>query len=334
MTDAELELRSGAMKRTGAAVARRRVVSIVASIVVLLTSAALPDSGEADVVVRRGEPRPLVCRIEQQSTDRLVVRVTDPDGSSRRVEIPTGEILLVVPAYDPATLERLEPGRWEGYREAAEEAASRRVDPEATALAIRLQLIVAYHGDATARAGAFAALFDLARSSDEERRFRALAFRILPDADPALLVPPRPTAPGPLTDADRDLLMLTVRLLRDDRGEEAMTLIRRADFPEIYSRVASILPLQQLERYASEVRPSRGRRDDLLRLELGLLGTYALSGSPAPVTSAPQPRRRSEAVWSRPLAEPSPPWVDVDWTDVTEFDPRDCLFRDGAWRRP
>ncbi|HAN98278.1 MAG TPA: hypothetical protein DCQ98_12980 [Planctomycetaceae bacterium] len=334
MIDAELDQRPSAMRKAEAAFARRRVASIVASAVALLTSAALPDRSEADVVVRRGEPRPLVCRIEQQGTDRLIVRVTDPDGSSRRVEIPTDEILLVVPAFDPAALERLEPGRWEGYREGAEEAASRRVDPEATALAIRLQLIVAYHGDATARAGAFAALFDLARSADEERRFRALAFRILPDADPALLVAPRPTAPAPLTDADRDLLMITVRLLRDDRGDEALTLIRRDDFPEIYSRVASILPLQQLERYASEVRPSRGRRDDLLRLELGLLGTYALSGSPSAAGGAPPARRRSEAVWSRPLAEPSPPWVDVDWTDVTEFDPRDCLFRDGAWRRP
>ena len=294
-----------------------------------LSLSLLPLLGEAwaDVLVVRGQAKPMVGTVVAEQEDRVTIAIKDAEGITREQIVPRDQILLIARAEDPARLDALQAGQWEGYRELAEELASQRVDPQAVQLAIRLFLIVAYHERGSAREGSLASLVSLARSPDEERRFRTLAYRYGENDRVQWLKPPATAIRAPLSALDREMLLRTVRLVRQDEGEQALLLMRQEGFTTMYLTVEHLLPFQDLKRYAYDHSLSPRRTADLVRFELALLAPDFAPGDSTEVV-------RGTTGWSSIGLETLPPLHDVDWLNASEFDPRDHVYENGSWRRP
>lgn len=281
----------------------------------------------ADVIVVRDEPQPYVGRITVSDSEKLTIEIVDAEGITREITFAPERVLLIVKAEDRERLESLVPGQWEAYRNLAEELASQRIDPQAAELAIRLFLIVAYHERGSVREGALASLVGLARDPEEEKRFRTLAYRMSEREESQWLQPPITLVRTPLSPAERELLLRTIRLIRQDEGDQALAQMRSDGFSTTYVKVEHLLPFQDLKRYAYSRVVTTRRMTDLLRFELALMDPVSEDGEAMEI-------RKGTTGWSSINLEAQPPLHDVDWLTVTEFDPRDHLYRDGSWRRP
>lgn len=280
----------------------------------------------ADAIVLQGQTEPVIGRILTQTEQGIRIETQGPSGSPSVVEIPVEKILLILPAEDPKVLEKLEPGRWADYRDVADDLAARKQDPDAITTAMRLLLIVAYHGEGQQREGALSSLIALARNSQEQRELEAIAVRYGNRPAPAPDTPRILLTTQGATDAERNELLASVRAIRRGEAEEARRRLASSGLNAAYEKLGAPLPWSRLESYARNRPTSPNALSELASLEAILLGAV-------PATSRTAPSKDGE-VWEQITRGPLPAWHDVDWVDVLSFDPRNCLFREGKWRRP
>ncbi len=283
---------------------------------------------QADVVYRQGLPSPLVGKITQDDAEGIVLKFDRPQQGVTQILIPRDEIAEHIITVSPSRLEALKDGEWTQYRDYAEELAAYRIDPQAHQLAIRLYLIVAYYSNDNLRSGAFRALIEIARSAEEEKRFRSLAFQVMGDKASSLLAPPKGVTPIQLPNesAQQDLLQC-IRLVRQGAGEQALDL---ADSPAVqaaFEAISNVMTFRDFRDAAYDRNISQDRLKQLVQLELALLGGAQRRNAAQPVSTSPD--------WGRLVAEDSrQPFVPVGWENVTEFDPRESRYQKGTWKRP
>lgn len=283
---------------------------------------------QADVVYRRGLPSPLIGQVAQDDAEGIVLKFDNPQQGVSQILIPRNEVVEHVVTVSPSRLERLKDGDWAQYRDYAEELAAYRVDPQAHRLAIRLYLIVAYHSNDELRIGAFRALIDIARSTQEEKRFRALAFQVMGEQASSLLEPPKGVTAIQLPDesAQKQLLQC-IRLVRQGDGEKALDL---ADSPAVqaaFESISNVMTFRDFRDAAYDRNISQERLKQLVQLELALLGGELRRRAARPSPTSPD--------WGRLLAEDSrQPFIPVGWENVTEFDPRRSRYQKGTWELP
>lgn len=301
----------------------RRVSGILAFVACPFLSTG---STSADAIVLQGQAEPVIGRILTQTEQSIRIETQGPSGSSSVVEIPVEKILLVLPAEDPKVLEKLEPGRWADYRDVADDLAARKQDPDAITTAMRLLLIVAYHGEGQQREGALSSLIALARNPQEQRKLEAIAVRYGNRPAPATDAPRTLiTTQGP-SDAERNELLAAVRAIRRGEADDARRRLASSSLNAAYEKLGAPLPWSRLESYARNRPTSPNALSELASLEANLLGAF-----PTRSRNAPSEDRE---VWEQITRGSLPAWHEVDWFDVLSFDPRDCLFREGKWRRP
>ena len=282
----------------------------------------------ADVVYRRGLPSPLVGQVTQNDAEGIVVKFDMPQQGVTQILIPRDEVVEHIVTVSASRLEALNDGDWAQYRDYAEELAAYRVDPQAHQLAIRLYLIVAYYANDNLRSGAFRALIEIARSAEEEKRFRTLAFQVMGNKASHLLAPPKGITPIQLPDesAQQELLQC-IRLVRQGAGEQALDL---ADSPAVqaaFESISNVMTFRDFRDAAYDRKISQDRLKQLVQLELALLGGAQRRNVAQPISTSPD--------WGRLVAEDSrQPFVPVEWANATEFDPRNSRYQKGTWERP
>jgi len=144
----------------------------------------------AVVVLPKGASAPVMGYLLRHDERIVVVRQPLADGKSRELRFSPREIDELIITVSPERLEVLDPARSAAYLEYAEELAEKRRDPEARDAAIRLYAICAARGDDRLRHSALLGLIALARSPEEERRFRAAAYLFDAEHDESVLVAP------------------------------------------------------------------------------------------------------------------------------------------------
>ncbi len=123
-----------------------------------------------------------------ESEETITVGVPQQDGSVIQRHILLSQVEDVLHSIDRERLALLKPDQPDAYREYAEELAEKRVDPEARQMAIRLFLIAAYHDQERLGESCLLGMVALARSPEEERRFRAMVYLLDPQHDRRKLV--------------------------------------------------------------------------------------------------------------------------------------------------
>ncbi|HEX5106191.1 MAG TPA: hypothetical protein VFV87_20370, partial [Pirellulaceae bacterium] len=254
-------------------------------------------------------------------------------GKPRELAITQNEIDELLITVSPKRLAELDPSQPQLYREYAEELAEKHRDPEARDAAIRLYHLAAVLGEGPLRRGSLLGLAALARSPEEERKFRAAAYLYDPEHDARVLAAARDsivtTAPG----ASQALaeLAAALRLIRQGKGREAKALLDRPLVREQAGGLEKIITLEGLLALSESRDLSDEQLSKLLQAELAIDRSLGAGGSDL-TSSSPslQLASWSGAVKSHGLA----PLPSLALDSLTEFDPRECLYRDGRWVRP
>jgi hypothetical protein len=280
----------------------------------------------AVIVFEKGKAQPIVGYLQRQDDERVVVRQLLPDGQTRLRELLRSEIDDILIAVSNERLESLRPDRPAGYRDYAEELAEKRKDPDARVTGLRLYLIAAYLDSEKLGRSSLLGMVGLARTPSEQRRFRAMAFLLDPKHDRSLLQGSAKTT-GPAAKVDdegQDVLLKAVRAFRRGERRTAMILAGRPVVQKAFARFSDVLTHEEFTSIGKEVPPDILRK--VLTLELILSGRETAAGDQSADDSAP---------WSRIVErEGTAPVPSLSLERLTEFDPRECIFREGKWVRP
>lgn len=301
----------------------------------LITAAIIWTTGllsvsEAVIVYLKGEDEPIVGYLVRESPEVVVVAVPQPDGTTREKPVAReliDDVLIVVSEERLAELAMDNP---QGYRDYAEELASKWRDPDARATALRLYLIAAHLDPERFGRSCLLGMVGLGRTLAEKRKFRAMAYLLDPERDARLLndvgeaAPERPAlAPGPAAE-----LAECLRLLRRDLRMQALRSAEREEVKANFDKIKSILTYEEFERlchFRKELTPG-----ELKRVLLAEASLIRGAGDVPDVDAG-----RAGASWSQIMAGRVPrPVPSLSLETLTEFDPRECEYRDGKWVAP
>jgi hypothetical protein len=280
------------------------------------------------VLIRlKDRPEPVVGSLLRDEKDRVVLRVVDADGKSREETFKRAEIEEVVPPFSADRLAALDPTHPADYRDYAEELRARRRDPESRDVAIRLYLISAWLDREKLGRSSLLGMISLARSPEEEKKFRGALYLIDPRTTLDSLQGPSPAIAVAADDSAAQELLRALRLLRTGKGTTARVLIEKPAVAKLMENYARVLSKAEFNAAAGQA--SLGSRElrQVLTLELELESLL----HPGAATA----ERSLSIAWSRELLSDGGKAVpSLSLESITEFDPRKCLWREGKWTDP
>jgi len=223
-------------------------------------------------------------------------------------------------------LASLEPGRPGQYKLLAEELAAKTGDAEAHETALRLFHIAAWLEPENFAAGSLRSMIAIARFPEEEKRFRAAAYLLDPAAEPAALrtVAAAGTDTGTPPPAE---LLRAVRLLRQGGRDAARQTIATRNVQEYLAAESHRTLRDELEALLAATTLNDRQLRRVLELELEWLRTAsnAAAGVTRIVSAEPWSQLGRQALSEHPTS--------VTLLNLTEFDPRANLYRNGRWVR-
>jgi hypothetical protein len=299
--------------------------SASAGLVAALLVIAFPAVAQAVVVLPKGSAKPVIGYLVRQDERTVVVREPLPGNKSRELSFARSDIDELLITVSSQRLSSLDPAQPQQYREYAEELAEKVRDPEARDAALRLYAIAAARSEGKLRKSALLGLVSLARSADEERRFRAAAY--VHDPDQAVLTGANHRdIPDGVSDQTKQDLLSIVRLARQGKGVAAKASLDQPAIRAEAGRLASCITLDELLEACGAKQLTDEQLQKLVRAELMLRG--AVSDRADKTTALPT--KWSQARRSGGLS----PMRSLSLERLTEFDPALCVFRDGKWIRP
>lgn len=271
----------------------------------------------------------LFGRVLEQQPETVIFdqRIDAGTTDYRRKIIRRSDITAIVTNIDPVRLEETDPGNPASYRDLAEELLPQHRDPEARDLAIRLFLLAAKYGDAELRPGCFSGLIALARSPEEEKRFRALAFVHLGDRARWHVPESRSTRQAEDTAVSKqqqEQLLDAITLLRRGQRQEAAIRIGQEWARNAIAPFDDICSWQELQQWCSEPELKTEWLARVLELEIAL-------GNPARHSNPADHRGSSSTDWSQLAAQSKGGLAPVDFSNVAEFDLDQNVFHAGKW---
>ena len=282
----------------------------------------------AAIIFLKGSDKPLHVRTIRESETTIVVGVREANGTFTERILERRNIDQFIPTVSPARLAELDPAKPALYRDYAEELAEKKADPDARDAAIRLYLIAAHLDPKGLGRSALLGMVSLARSVDEERRFRAMAYVLDPKHDRRVLKMSASTANagGGAVEGREDLLSALQTLRQGNR-----TIARRfAERPSVIAAfnhyTGSFSRDDFLAACASPEALDDATLARIIRYELEITGGR---------TSLPAADESDGAKWSSTLsAGDTSPEPALTLQTLTEFDPEKSVYRDGNWVMP
>jgi hypothetical protein len=281
----------------------------------------------AAAVLLKDRTEPVIGTLLREDKDRVVLRTLDADGKSHEQTFQRSEIDQLVPAYSTERLAELDPAKPAMYRDYAEELRAHRRDPEARDMALRLYLTAAWLDRANLGRSSLLGMISLARSPQEERKFRAALYLIDPRTRLETLQAPTTSTPAPASEEDSAVareLLRAARLLRTGKGATARSIVEKPAVEKLLANYNRIFSKADFNAAAGQATLERRELRQVLLLELELDALL----QPTAATSEPA----ASLAWSRELqgiggkAVPS-----LSLETLTEFDPRQCVWREGKW---
>jgi hypothetical protein len=276
------------------------------------------------VVFERGKSEPTIGSLVRQDERSIVIAIPQADGSQITREILRSQIedLIVVVCQD--RLAALRPESPAEYRNYAEELAIKRKDPDALVTSLRLYLIAAYLAPETLGHSCLLAMITLARDPGEERRFRAMAFLLDPKHDRSILRTTEEDRSEEIIDEGRHGLLQAIRAIRRGQRRAALPWLERPSVRQELEKYQDLICPEQFRSLDDEIPPSLLRRLLIVEWLLGRAEDAADSLSADRSLAWSQIARRQELAPIAPLTLET----------LTEFDPRECIYDQGRWRRP
>lgn len=317
-----------------------RFCSVIAVVLLLLAAS----SAEAAIAIPKGGGEPIRGFLVRQDGTTVVLDVPRADGKLDRKTFLRGDLDAFLITVDPERLSALKPDDPKSYRNFAEELAEKKIDPEARAAALRLYLLAAYLDPKELGRGSLLGMIALARSPGEEKKFRAMAYLLDREHDRTLLAAPSATAEviasapapsgGPAKE-DRVAILRALQLYRQGKPREAANILQPAHVKASFQKLGAEF---DYEEFLAACKASGRAIPKPEVLAKALLLELALSDVPAaaPLPDAspmPKPVDASKT-WSATADGDQAPAPSLRLETITEFDPRQTVYRDGKWTTP
>lgn len=307
--------------------------------------AALADPARG-VIVELSDGKRAAGRMVKDEPGQIVIAARAADGGTENRTIERKSIQRIIVTVEPKRLEELKPSEPESYRELAEEIAAKKEDPEARETALRLYLIAAYRDPTNLGRGCLKAMAELAETPEESRRYQAMAYVLDPkrqgtepkiDFGPALTA--SPGASGSMTSND---FLKCLRAYREGKYKDAANLVKKPAAQRGFQRCKDVLRLEDfLEACASGMTPQGTTIDQARKTEAVRLGSLRAEAREIARSIPPgklqigAPAAGAKESWSitahtRGLAPVRP----LDLEAITDFDPRESVFRGDRWIKP
>jgi hypothetical protein len=268
---------------------------------------------------------------------RLTVRVVLPDGEEKVQVFELAKITVrhKVDRDRLAKLTKENPGAYVKY---AEELADKKTDPEAIEVALRLFLIAAYLEPAKMGRACLLRMSELAADDAHARKYRAMAFLLDANHDPALLkLDARKSALSALPDAKAARAALTffrkaLQQFREGKFKEAQ---QNAGVPAVavcFKQAPGMMDQKSFIQACKDATLNKsvaeGHLEYVLRAEIWAL-RQILADDPMPM------KKIGAGGWYSALhnheLSPIPP---LSLETITQYNPRECVFRKGSWKVP
>lgn len=292
----------------------------------LAVLAFAPAMAKGVIIETKGSGRRLGGYLVSMDKENNLVRVRFPlSGGKERIQEFNTKDYIVLIAVKPSRLEELNREKPKLYREYAEELEAVKDDPEAQEMALRLYLIAAYLEPEKLGPGCLKSASKLARSSEEARRFLAMAFLLDPKHNREILKPVAIASGAPSRDPLYDTMVIALHHFRRGRLSSALKLAQREGVAEEFENVPGLMShndfiLACKDRTAQKAALTDEQLTIILRLEL----SYGNQGN-----------KKSSDKWSTELLRKKPsPIRPLRLLELTEMDPRKCHFRQGKWVEP
>jgi hypothetical protein len=284
------------------------------------------------IIIEKNVAEPIRGYLVDANEVRVIVDVLLPNGETRQRILPRTSIEEMIEAVSREKLESLSSDRPQDYRDYAEELAGKTNDPDAQRTAIRLYQIAAYLAPEKLGRSCLLGMVALARNSEEERKFRAAAYLLDSEHDRTVLRGSKSdrVAKEKLTDEQRTQLRGLLRALREGRARDARSFAQRPAVQESLKHITSILNPSDFSEMRNGEPLAPGQLVQVLAAELAI----DPEASPAPadpsLDGAPRPASGWSKITDPKLTRPVPV---LTLELLTEFDPRQCHYRNGKWER-
>jgi len=346
----------------------RRAALICATAVVFILTV---QPAWAVIVFLKGQDEPLRGYLLSSDDHKVVINELLPDNAVKKRTILRAEIDDVLQTVSFERLESLKPAEPDRYREYAEELAEKSKDPDARVTAIRLFLIAAHLAPERLGRSCLLGMVPLAENDAQQRQFRAMAYLLDATHDPKLLtMPVLSNSPhSDMEPRYGKQLLRVLRKLRQGNRREAASLARRIRLKDRLRELTDTITYEEFDEACSTVCPHcvqgyqkcpacGGRKfvagescptcsargtiacphcgtdyrhnplpPSLLKRIVQLELNWLPSTTPLPNATSPPHRSWAQSVQQGRVA-PLPP---LSLETITEFDPRENVFRDGQW---
>ncbi|MFK7766115.1 MAG: hypothetical protein AB8B55_02650 [Mariniblastus sp.] len=295
---------------------------------------------QADLVWLKGSPKSLSGWVvssagpnesKQEIKNEIEFRVFQNERFLRARTIQSDQIELVVRNIDVARLGKLSPERPSLYRDYAEELSVHKNDPAARDLAKRLFLLAAKNSTEDLRQSSMLGLLALANSADEYNRLKTLCILAVPTMGDLKGEMQNPfsiknglASQSKKTEEDRERMLKLVHAIRREMADVENSLLKDNDKRKSYANWEEICSVAELDQIAAAERPSRVQLAKLLAIEIQVLQS-----------ESPAVKPKQDRGWGDSATQPSAAiGVLPTFENVTRFDPRQSVFRDGKWDYP
>lgn len=220
------------------------------------------------------------------------------------------DIQSVTQTIDKEQLLVLSPDDPEGYRDYAEILMAYDSDPFAKRLAQRLYFLTAFWGRGKTRRSGFLGLISCAHSVKQEKRIRALAYQLDSNGDLSWLSDPgsEPNSKSNNDPFESQIFRLAQAIRKNDftTGQELIEVITENRLKE--NQLGWMIDVCKLQKVT---------HSEMLRvLELEIQSRSA---------------RVEFQTLDRTSESNSVDFTNLDFKNVTDFDPNHCYFRNGEW---
>lgn len=300
-----------------------------------------PGSVSADVIWVRGQASPTYGRIESWGPENLSFRTFKDGQLGPPTSLSRNSIEQFVVNVDQTRLSKLASSQPAKYRDYAEELASQATDPVARRLARRLFLIAAAQPEpnlmtaeqqSELQASALAGLYKFADSKAERKQIQRLWYLLSPTGSEVMFA--RPTEPtARLSTEQRNQLIELVQAIRQEKQAQTLVLLATLQTEKLRSALepfGELCSAEELEQIAGVNRPNKSQLSKLLQLEIALLENLEEGSESTRANSLKRPKDWGDfatAPTSNLEASPS-------FENLTPFDPKRSIFRNGDWIRP
>lgn len=210
--------------------------------VILFTLLAfiLAHSHARSIILETAGGKRVSGHVVREDKTKLVVR--HKAGGAEREEEFSLQNIRVIHRVSAERLTKLRRENPRDYRDYAEELVPKAEDPEARETALRLFLIAAHLEPEKLGRSCLMSMSTIARTPEEARRCRALAYLLDPKRDPAALQPPKQPGAADKGPGDaRASFLSALRELRRGRLAEARSHATREGVAELFAATAGLM---------------------------------------------------------------------------------------------